>query len=107
MKVSPAGAVSWNVPADVNETQTDVIMTISDAAGQEIFHTFKLAIVKELPPEAKQIAKIDPKLPPKKEPDIKKNPDPEPVIKLPPPGPDALTIKAPKLEADNVTRQLP
>lgn len=44
MKVSPTGTVSWKVPADFKEAQVDVIMTISDSSGQEIFHTFKIAI---------------------------------------------------------------
>ena len=40
MKVSAAGVVTWNVPATATEEQ--VLITIADASGQEIFHTFKL-----------------------------------------------------------------
>jgi hypothetical protein len=41
MKVSPKGVVMWNVPADTTGEQ-NVLITIQDASGQEIFHAFKL-----------------------------------------------------------------
>lgn len=41
MTVSPAGVVTWRVPADSGEA--NVIITIKDASGQEVFHTFNLA----------------------------------------------------------------
>jgi serine protease Do len=49
MDVNPAGMVTWEVPAAPDEKQADVILTISDKAGQEIFHTFKLSIT-DAPP---------------------------------------------------------
>jgi hypothetical protein len=108
MKVSATGNVTWMVPGDLGDRQADVIITISDSSGQEIFHTFKLAVVRELPPEAKPAA--GPPAPPvknKQPKQPKKEPEPEPVVKAPPPGPDALTIRPPKLDETPITRNLP
>jgi hypothetical protein len=44
MAISPAGKVSWEVPADFNEKEVAVILGVTDSAGQEALHTFKLAI---------------------------------------------------------------
>jgi predicted Zn finger-like uncharacterized protein len=114
MKVSPTGTLSWVVPADQPGGETDAILTIGDVTGQEIFHTFKVAVVKELPPgvrapeedarpperppEAKKVKEAEP--PPKKEPE---------AVKVPPPAPgkNALAMIPPKLEKDYVVRQLP
>lgn len=46
MDVSPTGLVRWEVPADVTATEEDIILTVKDASDREIFHTFKLRIVK-------------------------------------------------------------
>jgi hypothetical protein len=46
MEVSSDGKITWDVPADFIEEETDVILTISDASEQEIFHTFKLDVPK-------------------------------------------------------------
>jgi hypothetical protein len=46
MKVTPMGVVHWNVPSAMKNTEEDVILTIKDASEREIFHTFKLQIVK-------------------------------------------------------------
>jgi hypothetical protein len=43
MNVSAAGLVSWAVPAAFADAEVDVLLTVSDASGQEIFHTFKVA----------------------------------------------------------------
>jgi hypothetical protein len=43
MKIGPNGQLTWDVPADFVEAQVDVIIAVSDATGQEIFHTFKIA----------------------------------------------------------------
>jgi hypothetical protein len=51
MKVAGNGTVTWDVPADFAEKQVDVILTAS-AAGQEVFHTFSLAILDKNAPEA-------------------------------------------------------
>jgi S1-C subfamily serine protease len=44
LKVTPEGQVSWNVPATPDGIEADVIVTVSDASGQETFHTFKIQI---------------------------------------------------------------
>ena len=41
MAISPTGRVTWDVPADF-AVEVSVIVTVSDATGQEVFHTFKL-----------------------------------------------------------------
>jgi hypothetical protein len=38
------GAVVWGVPADHDGTSADVILSVTDAAGQEVFHTFEVAV---------------------------------------------------------------
>lgn len=42
LAVSEAGKVTWNAPADFREPE-QVIVTVTDGSGQEIFHTFELA----------------------------------------------------------------
>jgi hypothetical protein len=38
------GKLTWDVPKGLAEQEADVILTVSDASGQEIFHTFKVAV---------------------------------------------------------------
>jgi S1-C subfamily serine protease len=45
MEVSPAGLVRWPVPAEGKEAESEVILTVSDSAGQEVFHTFTVRAV--------------------------------------------------------------
>ena len=47
MTVSPAGAVEWAVPAEGKEAESEVILTLRNGAGREIFHTFTLRLVKK------------------------------------------------------------
>jgi hypothetical protein len=49
LEVSPTGLVRWPVLAEGKETETEVILTVSDSAGQEVFHTFTIRVVKETP----------------------------------------------------------
>jgi hypothetical protein len=72
MKVSPAGLVTWDVPADYAERDVSPIISITDAGGQEIFYAFRLdvpaaaadmpapgeleKVVKELPAPASDVA---------------------------------------------------
>jgi hypothetical protein len=51
MKLSPAGRLTWRVPADYAQAETDVLVTVSDTTGQEVLHSFKLALAS--PPEPK------------------------------------------------------
>jgi hypothetical protein len=44
LRVSPTGRVTWNVAADYAEAETDVILVVRNARGQECFHTFRLAV---------------------------------------------------------------
>lgn len=44
MKISAQGQVTWPVPRTIVESQLDIILTVSDAAGQETFHTFRLFV---------------------------------------------------------------
>jgi len=44
MTLTPAGRLSWRVPADHAQAETDVLIAVSDVSGQEVFHTFKLAL---------------------------------------------------------------
>lgn len=46
MTVDSTGLVRWNVPATAETGDVDVILTIQDASDREIFHTFKLQILK-------------------------------------------------------------
>jgi S1-C subfamily serine protease len=42
MQVTPEGLVTWAVPAGYGEPEADVLLTINDASGQEMFHNFKI-----------------------------------------------------------------
>ena len=42
MTVTPSGLLKWNVPGSFKEPEVSVIVTVADAAGQEIFHTFRM-----------------------------------------------------------------
>jgi hypothetical protein len=43
MQVSPDGQVTWSVPADAIG-EHDIILSISDSSGQEVFQTFRLEV---------------------------------------------------------------
>jgi hypothetical protein len=44
MTLSPAGLLQWAVPADPPKGEQEVIVHLSDAAGQEQFHTFRVRV---------------------------------------------------------------
>jgi len=44
MQVTPEGQVTWAVPQDFSERRADVLLTITDASGQEVFHNFKVVL---------------------------------------------------------------
>ena len=44
MTLSPAGLLTWTVPADFAEDRQDVIVLIKDSTGQETYHTFSIAL---------------------------------------------------------------
>jgi hypothetical protein len=90
MAVSPSGQVTWSVPADYAGREENVIITVSDAAGQEIFHTFRI-------------------VQPNKDGEAKKPADLPPVAEVRPPRDDRpiLPILPPPLKADTEGRPLP
>jgi S1-C subfamily serine protease len=47
MTISAEGKISWSVPADFSDQRVEVILIVSDATGQEIFHAFRLKLHKE------------------------------------------------------------
>src|SRR5262249_31130511 len=68
MHMEGKGRLSWQGPADAAEAPADVIITVSDATGQELFHTFKLSIAagagaEALPPERPPVANKEPAVP--------------------------------------------
>ena len=63
VRISAAGVVAWTVPADHAGGDVDVIVTIADQAGQEVFHTFRVNVVDAPPAEAKDEVKSGPALP--------------------------------------------
>ncbi len=46
MSVSAEGVVTWAVPADATAGEQAVILTVRDGKGQEVFHAFKLRVVR-------------------------------------------------------------
>jgi S1-C subfamily serine protease len=44
LAVSPTGEVTWKVPAKPTNSEVDVLVTVSDKSGQEVFHNFKVAL---------------------------------------------------------------
>lgn len=44
MAVSPAGRLTWPVPSGFEEKEVTVILSVSDATGQECFHTFAIQV---------------------------------------------------------------
>ena len=44
LAISRDGLVRWEVAADFAENTVDVIVSVGDSAGQEVFHTFQLAV---------------------------------------------------------------
>ncbi|RKY24582.1 MAG: hypothetical protein DRP79_07600 [Planctomycetota bacterium] len=46
MRLDGDGLIVWDVPADFKEEKLFIIVVITDATGQEIYHNFELKIVK-------------------------------------------------------------
>jgi WD40 repeat protein len=102
LKVTPEGKLTWDVPKDFAEAEVDVILTVGDASGQEVFHTFKVAVKDKGEAPA-------PPLPAPKEPEAKR-PEPEQVVEVKPqqqPAPPVAGIKPAPLKADREERPLP
>ena len=50
MTVSPEGRVTWNVPRGYEAAEVSVILTVRDAGGQEVLHSFRLQVAAAPPP---------------------------------------------------------
>jgi hypothetical protein len=46
MAVSAAGVVTWDVPPDAAAGEQEVILTVRDKSGQDVFHTFSVRVEK-------------------------------------------------------------
>jgi S1-C subfamily serine protease len=44
LQVSAAGLVTWEVPAGFRAAEAEVLISVTDASGQEAFHTFKIQV---------------------------------------------------------------
>src|SRR5262249_9428309 len=47
MEVSPEGLVKWRVPAGFKSTEVEVLITVRDASGEEVFHPFTVRVADE------------------------------------------------------------
>jgi hypothetical protein len=47
MAVTPAGAVTWDVPKDFAESETNVQLKVADATSREVLHTFRLTPIEK------------------------------------------------------------
>lgn len=56
MRVSPAGLVTWRVPADYDNSPVSVIVSVKDDSQQEVFHRFSLALPEAAKREAERLA---------------------------------------------------
>jgi hypothetical protein len=109
MAVSPDGKLTWDVPAAIKGTEVDVILTVSDASGQEVLHTFKIAI-NDKPDRADPAPRPEPGRPQRTE---KPAPPPKPPGEKPirpaaqVPLPKQFEIKPAPLVGDTETCTLP
>jgi serine protease Do len=44
LSISPAGEVTWKVPVKPADSEADVLVTVTDSSGQEVFHNFKIDV---------------------------------------------------------------
>jgi hypothetical protein len=44
LTVSPAGELNWRVPLDRERKEYEVILTISDSSGRQLFHTIRIKV---------------------------------------------------------------
>jgi hypothetical protein len=82
MKVSPEGKITWNVPADFDNAQAEVLLTVSDASGQEIAQPFKITVA----PKQVVAGPKDPMPPNRDKPPTDKPPNDKPPPENPPVG---------------------
>jgi hypothetical protein len=108
MKIAPNGKLTWDVPANFDEQQADVILTVASAGGQEIFHSFSLTILDKNDPQAPK-GVDQPKPPEDKQPEVKPEVKPEGKPENPPAAeaPQLGGIKPAVLKAEREERELP
>jgi hypothetical protein len=92
LTVSPDGKIAWNVPKDFADNEAIVIVSVSDASGQESLQTLRLEVRGE---KGAPVAAVPKKDPPGKEPvqppvDPKKDPPQPPARKD-----EVVTVKLP------------
>jgi hypothetical protein len=96
------GRLAWRVPDNFADKEVDVILTISDSTGQEVFQTFKLAVRDRKPGEKEAPAEpAAPKVDPKGDKPAGKE-DPPVAAK-----PQDLTLRPAALQKDEQTVNLP
>jgi hypothetical protein len=44
LTVSPTGQVAWKVPDKPADPEVDVLVTVTDSSGQEVFHNFRVEV---------------------------------------------------------------
>jgi hypothetical protein len=95
------GRLVWRVPADFGEKEVDVILTIADASGQEVFQTFKMAIRDRLANETVAPAEVAPV------PVAPNAAPPSPVPATPATKPARLSLQPAVLAQDELMIHLP
>jgi hypothetical protein len=100
------GKLTWAVPADLADKEVDVILSISDSTGQELFQTFKLAVRDRRGDEKVAPPDPAPAVPPPKggDPVPPKGGDPVPPKDA---KPMDLVLRPAALEKDEQTVNLP
>ena len=81
MELSASGLLRWVVPANFDQVEIDVVMTVSDASGQEIFHSFKLTSADGSLPPTIASAPVSPQRPAPPADGVKQDvPTPPPIV---------------------------
>jgi hypothetical protein len=110
MQLTPKGKLVWQVPADFAQPETNVVLTVRDASGQEVFHTFTIRVRDKEDEEGKKEATDQPgaEAPPRDRPKPKL-PEPEPAVEVKRPATTSplAGIKPAPLKADREVRPLP
>jgi predicted Zn finger-like uncharacterized protein len=119
MKISKDGRLTWTVPAEFTEQEVSILVTVGDASGQEIFHTFAIAIndrgqsTAAAPPAPEPRDPLPAVTPPKPKELTRKQPvakAPEPPVKTPgggEPARVAVSIGVAPLRGNKEERALP
>ncbi len=109
MNLTPEGRLSWAVPKDFADTEVNVILTVSDASGQEVLHTFRLAVKDKADAPRLPVEPAKPPVQPPKPPvEPPKAPIGPPILPIPgKPPPPVGDLKPAPLKVDREERALP